>query len=163
MRGLVLVGVLTCILSACGSAPGPKVVTVSAPTKSVAAPGRVTVVVPQAHSFVTANLKAGAQKCLNRQVKGSVTVAGAFGPQVAEVTTGYSSIVLQRGGLTELLVDETILQGGAGLPGGNARYLVDATPTIGGTRLDFYDGWQNRRALSQTVENWARTGQILCS
>lgn len=162
MRGVVFTVAIAGILAGCGTPPGPKVVTRAAPTEVAAASGRVTVVVPQSHGIVTANLDAGARKCLNRQTKGTVVVAGAFGPQSVVVTTGYSSIVLKRGGLTELLVDETIFDGGAIAPRGNTRYLLDATPTIDGTRLDFYGGWQNRQGLSRAVESWARTGEIRC-
>lgn len=162
MRSACFTILIAGFLGACGPAPGPKVVTRAAQGDTVTPTGKVSIVIPQPHGVVTASLDAGARKCLNRRTAGSVLVQGAFGPQSVNVTTGYSSIVMKRGGLTELLIDETIVEGGSIVPRGSSRFLLDATPAIDGTRLDFYGGWQERATLSRAVESWARTGDIRC-
>ena len=120
--------------------------------------------VPRSHGAVTASLRAGAKKCMNR----TETVSG-WGPGPApgsrvytSTTTAYRGTVSTSGGKTELqLYREVLGRGFLPQPKGVA-YVVDAVPASGGTQLAFYGGRIGYGDINKAVESWARTGQIQC-
>ena len=122
---------------------------------------RSTVTVPQSYAAVTANLKKGAAKCLNRTVRSTSSTPGPYGPQVMTIVTDYSSTVKASGGRTELSLYQQVRGSLFPQPKG-ISYVVDATPTSGGTQLVFHGGRWGYAQMNKAVEQWARGGSLTC-
>lgn len=122
---------------------------------------RTSINVSRSHAAVTASLRAGAKKCMNRVVRSTSTTPGPYGPQTSTIITDYSATVKSSGGRSELALKQQVRGGFLPQPGG-ISYVVDATPISGGTKLVFHGGKFGYSKLNAAVSQWARGGSIVC-
>ena len=124
--------------------------------------GKQTVVnIPRSHAAVTASLRQGATKCMNRSVRNVSTTPGRYGPQTSVYIIDYSSSVKSSNGRTELAMYQEVRGGFLPQPKG-ISYVVDATAMNGGTKMVIHSGRFGSKNMNAAVEQWARGGAIVC-
>lgn len=118
------------------------------------------------YSAVVGSLRAGAQKCMNRnvEVKGYYSPGPNMAPVMQVSRTYYKTSVRNRGNSSELAMHRRNGNGGTvlGMPQEGYAYVVDAMPAGGGTQLNIYGGKMGYGKLNKAVLQWARGGAIRC-
>lgn len=164
-HSLIALGAIAA-LAACTPAPQSAEEMRSAASSS--AFGQTTIQkVNRNYGDVVASLRAGADKCMNRNQR--VDMPYRPGPNMPVMTqtmvSYYSTTVKSPGNRTELTMRKkmqgAILVGG-GKDNSGIAYLVDVTPASGGTQLKFYGGKMGYGQLNNAVLQWANGGAIRC-
>lgn len=124
-------------------------------------------VVSRNYSSVLAGVRAGAAKCMNGSQASQMTYRPmpGYAPVTQTMVAYYSTDMKSSGGKTELTMRKK-MQGakviGGGADNSGLAYLVDITPTSGGTRLDFYGGKIGYKDLNEALVRWAQGGSTRC-
>lgn len=163
MKKAVLASCALLALGACMQAPTSPDEVRSAVNRGSMFTKATTVTVPRSFNAVSANLRTGAQKCMNKTQRSSGTTPGPYGPIYESYTVAYRTDVKTTGNRTELAMYRE-LHGVNIMFGSNKgyAYVVDAAPASGGTTLQFYGGKFGYKKIDAAVEQWARGGAIVC-
>lgn len=162
MKKTVLASAAFLALGACMQGPSSPDEVRSTVNRGAMFTKATTVTVPRSFSAVTASLRQGAERCMNKTETSSGWTPGPYGPQYYSSTTAYRTTVKSSGGRTELAMYQEVLGGGFLPQPKGYSYVVDATPGSGGTTLKFYGGRFGYGKIDAAVEQWARGGAIVC-
>ena len=126
-----------------------------------------TTQINRSYSAVTASIRNGAAKCLNRNFEQRSTYSP--GPGMAPTTQitriYYKTDIKARGNMTEVAVHRRYGNGGRTILGQEMQglsYLIDITPSGRGAKVETYGGTIGYGALDKAVLQWARGGSTRC-
>lgn len=119
-----------------------------------------TITTGRSFQAVTASLRTGASKCMNRTVTNRSTTPGTYGPVASVYTVDYRAQIATGGGRTELALHQEI-RGNLPQPNG-ITFVADARPTAQGTEVTMYGGRFGYAEIFTAVGQWAKGGAIVC-
>lgn len=126
-----------------------------------------TTKVARNYAAVVASVRAGAKKCMNRNVQH--TSVSSPGPGMAPVRSVinmyYKTDVASKGNFTEVAMYKRMGAGGTDMFGNKREgfaYVADIHPANGGAELKFYGGKFGYGPINAAVAQWAKGGAIRC-